>query len=210
MLVAAERWSERPRLLPRGPWREPLRALHRAGVVAVTRKTAAEAEAVEVAGRLAALAPGAVQVRLAILPASWRRWRTAEQVSGTQPVPPAVSREHAGVDDREAPGPGGVLVCGVADPELFLANAAQAGARPAATLVFPDHHLFEAGDLATIRRMAAQDGFVLTTEKDAVKLSTTAPDLELWVLEQEVRLEAGRTELDALIDEVLQRRSPSR
>ena len=45
MLLGADRWASEPRLLPAGPWREPLSALRRASMVLVTRKAASPATA---------------------------------------------------------------------------------------------------------------------------------------------------------------------
>lgn len=188
VLVAAERWTRRPRLLPRGPWRESPRALRRADVVAVTRKTASSAAAAEVGRQLAELAPQASHIRFALLPAGWRAW------AGTAGAGEAAS---ARPPDGEC-----LLVCGIADPELFLENAREAGAQPAGVMIFPDHHDFTAHDTARIRQ-GAPDGVVLTTAKDAVKLAAAAPDLRLWVLEQETRLEAGASELARALDRVL-------
>lgn len=180
VLVAAERWTARPRLLPRGPWREPPGALRRARLVAVTRKTAPAVKAEAVAHALAARAPHAGILRLAIVPAGWRRWNEAG---------PATVEE-----------PRGVAVCGVADPELFLGNARESGARIEGALVYPDHHAFGAADVARIRG-AAGDGVVLTTEKDAVRLAGSG--LPLLVLEQRVELEAGWPALEAELDRAL-------
>src|SRR6185312_3859607 len=40
VLISADRWTDDVRLLPAGPWREPLRAIRRATLVIVTRKAA--------------------------------------------------------------------------------------------------------------------------------------------------------------------------
>ena len=53
VLVSAEAWTARRRLLPRGPWREGARALRRAGVIIVTRKSAAPEQARVVASEVA-------------------------------------------------------------------------------------------------------------------------------------------------------------
>ena len=62
-----------------------------------------------------------------------------------------------------------VAVAGVARPERFLATLAEAGARVERMLRFPDHHAYRAADAARIAA-AAGEGFVVTTEKDLVKL----------------------------------------
>jgi tetraacyldisaccharide 4'-kinase len=57
VLFSAEEWNEAPHLLPRGPWREPLSALDRAGLIVTTRKVAPREESARVSERLAELQP---------------------------------------------------------------------------------------------------------------------------------------------------------
>ena len=45
VLLSSERWQEPQRLLPAGPWREPLRALERAALLVVSRRTRPREEA---------------------------------------------------------------------------------------------------------------------------------------------------------------------
>lgn len=63
-----------------------------------------------------------------------------------------------------------VAVAGVAHPERFVASCEAVGARVVRTLVFPDHHAYDVGDLARIAAAGAQ-GRLVTTEKDLVKLA---------------------------------------
>ena len=176
VLVPAESWTPRPRLLPRGPWREPPAALARAGAVAVVRRTASDERARRVAAEVATFAPGAIVARIHLRPAGWR----------------------SGSGEARAGGPkgGAVAVVGVAEPEQFLANAREAGADIEATLVFPDHHAYTRQDLERIVAVAGGRA-VVTTAKDAVKLRALQPELDLWVLDREVVVEEG---LEALVD----------
>jgi tetraacyldisaccharide-1-P 4'-kinase len=77
VLVAAERWQgASARLLPRGPWREPVTALRRATLVVVTRKTATEQAAQQVAADVAAVlgrADGPSVLRVHLRAGEWRR-----------------------------------------------------------------------------------------------------------------------------------------
>jgi tetraacyldisaccharide 4'-kinase len=182
VLVPAESWTRRPRLLPRGPWREPPRALARARVVAVTRKVAGEESAARVAREAAGFAPGAMVVRLRIEPAGWRL-AGAESAGG-------------------APRGDVVAVAGIANPELFLANAQAAGARIVDRLIFRDHHPYSPHDIARILELA-RGRPIVTTAKDAVKLRPLAEQLEVWVLEQRVVVEAGGELLGNLLDELV-------
>jgi len=65
------------------------------------------------------------------------------------------------------------LVTGIARPERFEADIAAAGWHIAGTLAFRDHHPFSARDVRriTAAAQAARCAIVLTTEKDAVRLS---------------------------------------
>lgn len=182
VLVAAESWGACHRLLPRGPWRESPRALGRAQTVVVTRKVASAEAARAVGEALAPYAPGAVHVRLQLRPSGWSRLGVAG----------------AG----NFPGGDVVAVTAIAHPDLFVANAKDAGARVGAMLFFPDHHGFTWHDVERIRALAAGRP-VVTTAKDAVKLGPLAAELELWVLEQEVVVEAGGEALAALLDELI-------
>jgi tetraacyldisaccharide 4'-kinase len=62
-----------------------------------------------------------------------------------------------------------VAVSGVARPERFLTTLEGCGARVIRHLEFPDHHAYDAADLAGLAQ-AARLGLLVTTEKDLVKL----------------------------------------
>jgi tetraacyldisaccharide 4'-kinase len=66
-----------------------------------------------------------------------------------------------------------VAFAGIARPERFFADLAAAGWALAETIVFRDHHWFTGADVARIAAAAnrSQSAAVLTTEKDAVRLS---------------------------------------
>ena len=142
-----------PRLLPRGPFRESLGALRRAGLILVTSKGDGEREA---AIRLAAelrRAPGLPPVDLCHLEAG--EWERLDGSRGSPPDAPVLA------------------VASVAEPRSFLALVrARLGEAPEARL-YPDHHHYTREDAARIAKHA--DGrAVVTTEKDAVKLGAFA------------------------------------
>lgn len=186
-LVAAEGWAERPRLLPRGPWREPPTALARADVVGITRRAVGPDAADAVARSIAAFAPAAVVAHIHLKPSGWRT------VTGSD----RESSDHGAL----AKGEEVVVVTGIARPDLFVANVRQAGGRVASILAFRDHHAYRPDDITRVRELAAGRPIV-TTEKDAVKLTKVAPDLELCILEQKAELEAGGPELAGLLEGV--------
>lgn len=185
VLVSADRWEDHARLLPRGPWREPLRALERADVIVVTRKTMTAYAAAAISSSIAALFPGVAVGTAHLRPAGWRRpSRGGGLAPGAAPDAPAL------------------LVSALAEPDLFAGNAAEAGATVADRLAFPDHHAYADADVARIRE-AAGGGPIVTTEKDWTKLEHRLPGQQVWLLVQEVVMERGEDIIDACIDRVL-------
>lgn len=183
VLLAAEAWDGHPRLLPRGGWREPLEAMRRATMIAVTRRVASESTAEEVAASVRGIADGVPVVRLYLAPSQWLR---VSATGATQAAPPVGEV---------------VAVAGIARPDWFVANARSAGARVAAMMYFPDHHRYTAADVSAIRDQAGGRP-VVTTSKDAVKLVPLVGDLDLYVLEQRVIPEAGEAALARMLDGV--------
>lgn len=184
VLVAAERGLHPARLLPAGPFREPLGALRRASMVLVTRKTAdpgaaaaVMAEAAE-AGRI----PGGV---------------AALEPDGLVPVGGGDSIPMHRLDGARV-----TLITGVAEPELVAAQLSACGA--VVTLhAYPDHHAFQAGELAAAAAVPAQD-YVVCTLKDAVKIAERWPGARpLWYVSQRLTVERGDDEMTRLLDGVL-------
>ncbi len=176
VLVSAETGLSRVRLLPRGPWREPVSSLRRADVVVVTRKVAPAEAARAVAAEAATLVgPGRVAT-IFLEPAGWRR-----------------NGEAATLPEGRV-----LAVAALAAPERFADQAIAAGARVGGTLWFRDHHDYDVEDAQRILA-AAHGGPVVTTAKDEVKLGTLLPPERLWVLEQRVVVESGAAVLDGLV-----------
>lgn len=189
VLLAAEERFPGP-ILPRGPYREPARALDRADLLIITRKSADEAAAdrVETAVRDLGLMRPVVRVHLAP-----GRVRTlAEWVAD---------------EDGEAGGEGLPegpfrVVSGVADPDSVVAAARSIGLEVADRADFPDHHQFTAAEIARLRGGPYP---LLVTEKDAIKLQAHIPDArDVVVLGQRVRVERGEDVLRALLDDLRQ------
>nr|MCU0623805.1 tetraacyldisaccharide 4'-kinase [Gemmatimonadaceae bacterium] len=102
-----------------------------------------------------------------------------------------------------------LAVAGIGDPHAFAAQLAQAGLRPTLR-AFEDHHPYDDADVAALGR-AAGDRPVVTTLKDAVKLSPrwprTAPPLRY--VSQRVVVEDGGAALDGALAAVLAARVQS-
>jgi tetraacyldisaccharide 4'-kinase len=141
-------------LPPRGWLREPLSALARADAFIFTRVERGEPTA-EALATLKRWNPSA--------PVFTARFRAVglQDEKGALLEGPALS-------DRRL-----VAVCGIAQPATFAATIASVGLRAEDTLVFHDHHRYTARDIARIHRITDETGasWILTTEKDAVKLT---------------------------------------
>lgn len=95
-----------------------------------------------------------------------------------------------------------VAVCGIARPKAFEQTLSELGASVRALLDFPDHHRFtrdDADDMARVMRSERAE-MVVTTEKDAVRLSGLMPaDVRAVALRMDVRVVGDATALDDLV-----------
>lgn len=138
------------RLLPAGSRREPARALARAR---------------------AALVVGADAPSWPPLPAGLPCFRARLRPTAlVRADPDGAWHEEplAGLRDQPV-----VAVAGIAHPHRLAAALAAAGAQVRRELRFPDHHAYDAGDVAALLA-ARPDGLLITTEKDLVKLAARA------------------------------------
>jgi tetraacyldisaccharide 4'-kinase len=92
---------------------------------------------------------------------------------------------------------------GIGRPEKFFATLRTAGIVLTGTCSFPDHHPYQAHELATLRRDAAASGAMLvTTEKDYVRLPAPARG-DIRALDAEVTWDRPAA-IDALLGTLLQ------
>jgi tetraacyldisaccharide 4'-kinase len=199
-----------PRLLPRGPYREPLSAIGRASLVLVTGRGHdpdhdPEERATDV--RRMPRHPPVGTVRL--VPTGWRT------LAGDAALPPASGESL-------------LVVASVADPESVERMVAETRTTgdgsgnppsrrppslgPAGLMAFPDHHAYADSDVARILSVASGRR-VVTTEKDAVKLAAFAsafadvPEPRVLALDVEPGPGVERL-LDRLLDRALARGTP--
>lgn len=146
------------RVLPFGRLRESIDAAARAHLVVVLDADLA-------AARMEAWALG---VSLAV---GARRVILTPRVGGE-------GADGAGRAESAASANGAVLaVAGIAHPDQFFQMLVDAGYRVARTIAFPDHHRYQAKDVARMAeaRRAVGADLVVTTEKDAVRLEALEP-----------------------------------
>ena len=145
-------------VLPRGPLREPLRALSRAhAILAVDGPPPAADDA-----RIARAAPRAARFALQRRPIQ------------TRPLAGGGGEPAAALAGRRVG-----MLCGIARPAAFRDTLRALGAQVVAERAFPDHHPYRPRDLAGL---ADEAGLWITTEKDAAKL------LPAWLDRAEVRV----------------------
>ena len=188
VLVAAEQWRDGLRSLPAGPLRETDRSLRRADVLVVTRKSAPRALADDVAARLArSLRPGGAIAICHLAPFAVVDIATAQR----HPL--------SWLEGRNL-----TAVAAVGVPAAFFAQLVAQGATLAA-MPFPDHHAFNARDVARILRSAEGRSGVVCTLKDAVKLAPLWPRAgpTLWYVSQRAVVERGGAALDASLEAIL-------
>jgi tetraacyldisaccharide 4'-kinase len=165
-------------LLPRGPFREPSSALARADGIIVTRRTSSPEQAGRLVAEVRIRHPGTPVGIVALLPGGWTT------LAGT----PA-----------DAPDGALLAVTGVARPEAFASQVESLTGTPAELLAFPDHHAFTQAEARGFRARARGRTLVVT-EKDAVKLADFESLLgPARVMVQDIRWEAGKDALTALI-----------
>ncbi|HET9776307.1 MAG TPA: tetraacyldisaccharide 4'-kinase [Gemmatimonadaceae bacterium] len=186
LLVNADAWTGRPRLLPAGPWRESLRAARRATLVIVTRKTAGAAAVADVTRALANAAPRVPFATVHLAPGELKSTSTGQ----TLPL-------HA-IDGADL-----TAIAAIAQPDSFFRQLTELGAvvRPQS---FPDHYAFTRADARRIAAEASSSDFVVCTLKDAVKLERIWPAEagSLWYVSQRLRFEDGQQHIDRLLDDL--------
>jgi tetraacyldisaccharide 4'-kinase len=152
------------RFPPRGRLREPLSALARADAFVFTRAE-----------------PGTPTAEVA---ATLRHWNAPAPIFTARLRPAGLFDESGSPVEVAALGQRRVLaVCAVANPASFAATLSEVGLTPEQIVSYRDHHRYSARDFGRIERIARAAGasWIVTTEKDAVKLGSglTLPTVTL-------------------------------
>ncbi len=187
VLVSADRWSGGPvRVLPAGPFREPLHALRRASLVLVTAKAASDAQIAAAVAAVRAATDAPAQV-VDLVPASFVR------------VPDGTVADTASWRGRRV-----LALSGIGDPRAFQRQLRHLGL-VTEPMAFPDHHAYDAATVRAIAARAIGMDAVICTLKDAVKLGLQWPSsaVPLWYLSQTVVPRDGADVLDDVVQSVL-------
>jgi len=189
-LVAAEQWRTSHRMLPAGPWREPVSALRRASLVVITRKTADSSRVKAVQDAIAREAPHVPQAVLRF------------SLSDLRPAIDESSRDSLPISSMA--GRSVAAIAGIAEPNLFFQQLTAHGAIVLAH-EFPDHHKYSIEDIERVlATVGARDTLIVCTLKDAVKLApiwpATAPPL--WYVSQSLEVESGEETLAEMLSRI--------
>ena len=192
VLVSADGWTEgRRRLIPAGPWREPLNAASRASLAIITRKAAT----IERARAVEAAVAHAAHVRTAIahLAATELRRLGSDDIVSTSALR----------------GSSVLAVSAIGDPQAFEQQLVSCGAR-VESISFRDHHRFTNEEANRLAERALRHDRIVCTLKDAVKLGPLWPGPSpLWYVSQRVDVESGAGALDDVLTTALTVRSAS-
>jgi tetraacyldisaccharide 4'-kinase len=164
------------RLLPRGQMREARSGLRRADCIVITRA--------DQAADLHSLIDQVERV------SDHRPLFTSQMVvRGIKQLAASLS-ERATLVGADLPTPV-VAFCAIGNPGAFFKQLENAGCSPVAVFEFPDHHKYDQRDvdrlIARARKTGAQS--LITTAKDAVKLSNLSFNLPCYVLDIAIRID---------------------
>lgn len=181
-------------LLPRGILREPLDELERAGLFIITKADEADRDEVEKIYSLlryynesAPIAEAEHQPKWCVPYAQWLKGETSAE----------------GLEEDSKV----VALSALGSPDSFEETLEEAEYEVVRSLRFDDHHVYTERDLREASSLAtAQRAVVVTTEKDAVKLSPSMVEsmsVPLYVLGIEIEITAGEEEVKRVLKRVL-------
>ena len=183
-------------VFPRGTLREPVSSLRRAGVVCLSRADLVDDDQRRaIRTRVAGLAPDAAWCEVAHAPLT-----LLSSAGDTAPL-------------AELSGARVFGFCGIGNPAAFRKTLEAAGAELVGWQAFPDHHDYQASDVAALDAAISQSTaeLAICTQKDLVKLRVeTLGKVPLRAVVVEIDLVAGEQALVDAIDNVCRVATPPR
>lgn len=203
--------SDSGRLLPAGPYREPLSSLGRAQALVLTRTDQARSAEIDSA-QLQARFPHLAIIETTYVPSGLRRLAEdskmpAERLAKgkTMPVGDAtlLSTDSASLPVDWLAGREVIVLCAIANPASFVQTITDTGGRVTRVLAYRDHHPFAPHDLDRVLSLAEESGAecIVTTEKDAVRVPPDHAIVNhLVALDIALRLTSGENALVTIIE----------
>ena len=187
VVLSADRRHVRPKLLPAGPQREPLRSLRRASLAVIVRKAADRESVTRVRDIVAPLFPNLAIAEVSLAPAGLVNWRSGEE------------RALDAMREQRV-----LAIAGIGDPDAFFKQLTPC-VRELKQVPYRDHYAFSGEDAQYVADCAAGFDTVVCTLKDAVKLGPIwprqAPDL--WYVSQRLEVEKGEAEIERILARLL-------
>ena len=95
-----------------------------------------------------------------------------------------------------------ILIAGIADPKSFFQMVEDLGALVLVTEAFPDHHYFKKEEIEALLSYAKnEDAFIVTTEKDIVRMRNVIEDESILYMQIELFFINGEDKASAIIDQ---------
>lgn len=164
------------KMLPAGRLREPLNNLKRADIIVITRANLVtdisnlRSEIFDLNRDAVILTASTLISRFVPLEEFHSKTQSSQREFGQQNV---------------------FAFCGLGNPENFFEQLRRKNVSIVGTRAFPDHHEYDQNDVVTIEEQARQSGsgILLTTAKDAVKLSDLKFEVPCYVVEIEMQFD---------------------
>ena len=183
------------RLLPAGPYREPLSSLQRAHALVLTRTDQArptEFDSARLQTRSAAVDSARIKGEFPHLPVI----ETVYDSAGLRRLADDTDLPPDWLSGREV-----LVLCGIANPASFVQTVTDAGGHVRGVLAYRDHHPFTSSDLDRAMSLAEATGveWIVTTEKDAVRIPDHAVRKHLVAVDIALRLTSGESALGEIL-----------
>jgi tetraacyldisaccharide 4'-kinase len=174
-------------LLPHGRLREPVAGLSRADCVVITRTD--QVEDLASIKKAVAESAGAIPIFSSRMVTAGIRRLSGESIDRGNLVAQPLA-----------------AFCGVGNPESFFEQLRREGFVPTLTRTFADHHRYNQSDADALAKEAKANGAegLITTAKDAVKLSSFDFELPCYVLDIQIAID----DEDRLVEMIRKVQSP--
>lgn len=170
-------------LLPIGTLREPISALQRADIILLTRTDAVDSNIAKLKAELNRLAPNTPILESKHQPTSLY-WLNHTDKHTKMPIENLTNKRL-------------LAVCGIGNPDAFVATLGKYHPEAVELYAFPDHHVYTESDLQKIQYQMQLCGaeWVVTTQKDEQKLVPLSTELPIVVLAIELVIAEGEAVL---------------
>ena len=170
-------------LLPIGTLREPISAIQRADIILLTRTDAVGTQIADLKTELNRLAPNKPILESAHQPTSLY-WLNQPEKHSTIPIENLLGKRL-------------LAVCGIGNPDAFVATLEKFNPETVELFAFPDHHVYAESDLQQIQQRMNQceAEWIITTQKDEQKLASLSTEGPIVVLAIELVITDGEAAL---------------